>query len=132
LFQSQTFIRVVGAFGTVFFGLGTAVLFVRALSNRPLVILSAEGILDNESLFRLPLVKWSEIADVYIEDEQGEHYLRLRLNDPDAVVRRCRSPISRAVYRMGLRHDRPVMSVSRIHAGIPLEELKKEIEARLG
>ena len=129
--RSEALIKIVGAFGTALFGFGFVALLARSLGNRPLVVLSDEGLLDTESLFRLPLVRWNEVSGVDIEEELGARHLRVRLHDPDSVISRCRSPISRAVYNWGVRNDRPVVSVSQSHAGIPLEELKTEIEARL-
>ncbi len=128
---SEALIKVVGAFGTALFGFAFVALSARSLSRRPLVVLNDEGIVDRESLFGLPLVRWSEVSGVDIEEEFGAQHLRIRLHDPQSVISRCRSPISRAVYRWGVRHDRPVVSVSQSHAGISLEELKVEIEARL-
>jgi hypothetical protein len=128
---SGTLIKIFGALGVLFFGSGTIALLVRSFGNRPVVVLNKEGVLSTESIFRPPLVRWNEITDVAIDEEMGQRSLHFVLRDPEAVARRCRSPISRAVYGWAARSGKPVVSVSERHAGISLEELKKEAEARM-
>ena len=91
--RSEGMIRVTGAFVTLFFGAGTIFLLTRASSRRPLVVINDEGIACRESVYRLPFIRWEEIAGVSIEDGA---------RPPAASVRSSRS-----------RRRDPTVSISR-------------------
>jgi hypothetical protein len=129
--DSRAMIQASGAFVTLVFGAGTIFLIGRSSSRRPLVIINNEGILNRETVWDLPLIRWNEITGVWIDDELGHRRLRFDLRDPESVIRRCRSPLSRRFHTRILQSGRSILVVSEDHSAIPLAELKTEIDARL-
>lgn len=130
-FQSELMIKVIGAFVTLFFGGGSLFLLGRAFSRRPLVLINNEGIANRETLHPLPFVRWEEVLGVSIEEEMRQRRLRFDLKDPEDVIGRCASPLSRAFHTRMLRSGRSIMNVSENHAAIPLDELRREVESHL-
>lgn len=129
--SGRILIKTMGTIGVILFGSATIWFLIRAFSRKPLLILSDDGVLNRESVYRLPLVRWSEIEGVEIGEEMGHPHLWFRLRDSEAVIRRCRSSVSRTFHGNNLKKGRPVMTVSQNHAGIPLDELRQEVERRL-
>jgi len=129
--RSKAMIKAMGAFVTLFFGGGTAFFLTRASSRQPIVVLNDEGISSRETVYQLPFIRWNEIEGVSIEDELGHRRLRFELRDPEAVIQRCGSPISRSFHTRMLQSGRSILNVSEDQAAIPLAELQKEVESHL-
>ncbi len=129
--RSEALIKAMGAFATLFFGAGTIFLLTRASSRRPVVVLNDEGITSRETAYQLPFIRWDEITGVSIEEELGHRRLRFELRDPEAVIQRCGSSISRSFHSRMLQSGRSILNVSEDHAAIPLDELQKEVENHL-
>lgn len=129
--RSRAAIKAMGVFATLFFGAGTVFFLSRASSRRPLVILNDEGITNRETVYRLPFIRWEEILGVSIEEELGHRRLRFELRDPEGVIQRCGSPISRSFHTRMLQSGRSILNVSEDQAAIPLDELQKEVEGHL-
>jgi hypothetical protein len=117
--RSKAMIKAMGAFAS------------RASSRKPIVIINDEGISSRETLYQLPFVHWEEIAGVSIEDELGHRRLRFELHDPEAVIQRCDSSISRSFHARMLGSGRSILNVSEDRAAIPLDELQKEVESHV-
>jgi hypothetical protein len=129
--RSKGTIKAMGAFATLFFGGGTIFFAGRAASRRPIVIINDEGITSRETLYQLPFIRWEEITGVSIEEELGHRRLRFDLRDPETVIQRCASPISRNFHTRMLQSGRSILNVSEDQAAIPLDELQEEVETHL-
>jgi len=72
---------------------GAAYYFYRLISRKPLLIVNVEGIFDNGSSVGVGLIRWDEIAGMFVWDQYirlfiTNHYLCIIPNDVDAIVAR--------------------------------------------
>jgi hypothetical protein len=94
---------VIGLLGLVFFGPLTIALVLRAVRNRPALILDADGFTDHGSLISAGYVSWQEVQEID-ERRVGRRrvFVTVKVTDPDAF--RARQPAwRRLLYRINGR-----------------------------
>jgi hypothetical protein len=74
--------------GVPFFGLCFLYACYRLIVPKPAVIVNHEGIFDNASAISAGLVKWDEIADVFVSYFMGQSFLSVVPVDIEAFLRR--------------------------------------------
>jgi hypothetical protein len=76
---------IVGSLAAGFFGLCTSFLLFRLVADRkPALVLSADGLTDNSSVFPAGFIAWSEVDDVRAE----LRWVALHLRGPDRALAR--------------------------------------------
>jgi len=129
--------RAVGGYGSILLGLGGVFVFVRKLLDKgPGVVLSPAGLYDNSSAFTSRLIPWSEVREVYEKTVQAsvaskQHFVALRLADPDAFIaleasawkrklmkvnlNSYGSPVHISVNGLAIKHDELLRMVREFH-----------------
>jgi hypothetical protein len=74
--------------GIPFFGFGFLYACYRLIVPKPALIVNHEGIFDNASAISAGLVKWDEIADVFVSDFMGQSFLSVVPVDIEAFLQR--------------------------------------------
>jgi hypothetical protein len=83
--SEEVVLLVVGVLAAGFFGLCTALMLYRLLTQRgPALVLSADGLTDNSSAFPAGFVAWSEIEAV----RANPRFVALQLRDASRVLAR--------------------------------------------
>lgn len=123
-------ISVVGSVGLLFFG-GCCVFFIlKTFSQRPLLVISSDGIVDNASGIRIGFIPWSEVEDIRIIGVAKQRFLSITVVHPERF--RQRSVLRRIFIGINERFGWGTANIPESIMPIPLETLKSEIDARSG
>jgi hypothetical protein len=98
-------IGLVGLVGLVIFGPITLALLVRAIRNKPVLILEADGFTDRTPPLGVGFVRWQEVQRIEERVFRGRVYVTVRLTDRAAF--RARLP---AWHRLILRLNGPMVA----------------------
>jgi hypothetical protein len=89
--------------GIPIFGSGFLYLCYRLIVPKPSVIVNHRGIFDNASILSAGLVKWDEIAYVYVYDVNGRSFLGIVPLDMEAFLQRQQAFKRRLMkFKMGI------------------------------
>jgi len=92
----------IGLIGVAFFGPLTIALILRAVRNRPALILDADGFTDHGSLISAGYVPWQEVQEIDERRFGRRIFVTVKVTDPDAF--RARQPVwRRLLYRINGR-----------------------------
>jgi hypothetical protein len=94
---------IAGLVGLVFFGPVTFALLVRAVRNRPVLILDADGFTDHASLISGGLVSWQEVQRIEDRPFRRRVFVTVTVTDPAAFRAR-----QSAWHRLMLRINGPM------------------------
>lgn len=114
----------IGAFGVLFFGACTVLIFASALNPKPVLAVTERGI----DIWRHPFISWEELTAIEVSTSAGEVFLVFDVTDPDAYVARM-SPISRRLAKMNQTLMPGVAFLSARTLPEPVKEVARKIGA---
>lgn len=127
---SDFIMRVVGVLGVLFFGACSVIGFVRLLSPRPALLLTADGIHETSMICNLGTVAWEDITGFSYWETHHQRALCLYLRDPEKYIARL-SPALQKLARANIGLAGTPLTIMQSNISIPLEALKDSIEVRI-
>jgi hypothetical protein len=115
--------------GLLFFAGVALYLMYRLLINRPVLLVDAQGIIDQSNLIGIGRLHWNEISAIRPTVYIGQEMLSIVPLDLDAVISRQRSPIRRYALRFNQRRGLGIAIAASV-LSVSLPELQREIEER--
>lgn len=87
IISTKILARIVGLFGTIFFG--TCFLFIlkNLISPREILIVNHLGITDNSSTTSIGFIPWEYINDAFIIKVLDQEFISLDIKDPDILFK---------------------------------------------
>jgi len=105
-----------------FFGLIALWAIYRLVVPHPLVVVDAQGIRDTSLLLAAGLVRWDEIARVYVGGVGRQRFLCVVPADPEAFLRR-QAPFKRRLMRANIGLVGAPVNIAQVALPLPIEEI---------
>lgn len=124
----SVFMSLVGIVGLLFFGGCCAFFILKIFSQKPLLVISTDGIVDNASGVRIGFIPWSEIEGIQIIRVAKQRFLSIAVVHPGRF--RQRSILRRSFIDINERFGWGTANIPESIMPISLETVKSEIDAR--
>jgi hypothetical protein len=97
MFRSKELIFIVGIACTLFFGLASFYLFKKLFDNRPGLIISADGILDNSNATPVGLIEWNDIVNTGTIKIHRQRIILIKVKNAEKYINRQKNKRTRNV-----------------------------------
>lgn len=81
-------IVIIGIVVVLFFGLCLIYYIKEIIANKPVLIISKDGIMDRSSYIGAGLVRWEDIEDIDFVNFSGQLFLGIYTLDPELIINR--------------------------------------------
>lgn len=129
--ERELVLLIAGALGLLFFGACALWIAARLLRQRPLLVLTREGLHDQASAIGVGLLRWSEIEGVRSYDFRGQRMLGIQPRDLEAVLARA-SPAKALAMRANLALGCAPINIPAVALPGGCDELAELLRTRFG
>jgi|SRR5690625_434302 len=117
---------VVGVVDVAFFGLCLIYYIKEIKENKPVLVISNEGIMDRSSYIGAGLVRWEDIADIDFVHFSGQTFLGIFTHDPELIINRT-SSVKRMLNKLNKGLVEAQVNIPVKNLNCPAEELIEQI-----
>lgn len=121
-------LKVVMAFGVLFFTYCFFYILKRVKSHKVLLRVDEIGITDNSSSIAFGFIPWKDIDDIYIDSVMGNQFIELVISNEDHYLEKLSGMKKRAVL-INKRMGHQAVCITLNSTGISPEELLPKIQA---
>jgi hypothetical protein len=122
-FGNPTTIFLIGLAAILFFGL-ISVYFIRKLQdNKPGLIITSTGLIDNSSGVSAGQILWTDIENISVIEMHRQKLIMLEVNDPQSYIDKQTSSFKRKVMQMNFNMYGTPLSITSNALEINFEEL---------
>jgi len=98
--------------------------------TQPGFTVSDEGITDNSSAVSAGFIPWSDVLEINEKTIFGQHYLRVKVNNPESYINRQTNGLKRFMMRRNHKSFDAAISISASSMRCSFEELKDLLNRR--
>lgn len=120
-------LKVILAFGFIFFGYGFFFFVKKAKSKKEILIVDEKGITDNSTSLALGFIPWKDIEDIYIDSVMGNQFIEIVLNNEEYYIQKLRGIKKQAVL-VNKKMGHQVVCITLNSSGISPEALLPKIQ----
>lgn len=121
-FDDPESVGVIAWAAIAFFGLCTVVGMKKLMSNRPGLVLTSRGFMDNSSGVSPGMVPWSEVTGIKEYQLQGHRFVSVMLDNPEDYVNRGNT-LKRMANRANLKLTGTPVNIASTSLKITYEDL---------
>lgn len=108
----------------------TVFIFRKLRDTSPGFTIDDAGFTDNSSAVSAGFIPWSEVEGIDERTILGQHYIRVRTRNPEALIERQRGAFKRFMMRRNHRWFHAAISISAGALRCSIEELKDALDRR--
>lgn len=131
IFGNPILIFIVGLASALFFGLIAVTIFRKFIDNKPGLVISTQGIIDNSSGVSAGLIPWTDIHEIKISQVMSQKFLMLIVSNPEDYLDKVTNPIKRNAMKMNYKTYGSPISISSNALKTNFDELQKLLDDKM-
>lgn len=124
-------IIILGIICVLFFGLAAFYNYKKLMDDRPGLVISDEGVIDNSSGFSAGKIWWNDVSEIRSKIIFKQKLLLLILSNPDEYIEREKNPLRKKAMHTNLKTYGAPFGISAAGLKIDFDELKSLLEKKL-
>ena len=80
-FEADTYMRIIGLFGFIFFIICTILIIKVRFKNKNVLVVNSEGITDKSSAIALGFIPWHDVKNMKIRSVNGNKFIEVQIDN---------------------------------------------------
>lgn len=124
-------IKIISVTSVLFFGLALFIMIKKITDNKPALIISNKGILDNAGGVSAGHIAWKDITEIKELNVLNQRFLMVMVNNPEHYINKQTNLIKRKTMEMNFRSYGSPVSISAVNLTCNFNELKNILTSKL-
>ncbi len=125
----QIVLRVFAAFSILLYTFCNIFIIKKALSGKPLLTVTSDGILENSTVLSFGFIPWCDIEYIYLDSMMNNVFIEVLLKNQEAYIEKL-SGVKKWLARWNLKLGHQPISISLSPSGVSPQDLIGELQRR--
>lgn len=127
---STGFVKISGFIGSFIFIIGAAFAAQKVFNKKPGLIIDNDGIADGSLGVMFPKVGWSQITEIGHLENNGDHFIKLTIKDPEKYIAAEANPLKRKMLEMNYNTLHTPVNIAASRLKIDFQELLALVKSK--
>lgn len=121
-------IKIIGYICTAFSGIGILVFVQKLRNQKELLIIDADGILDNSSGIAAGRIWWKDVKSIRVEQVADQPFIMLEVKNPLVYLQQQQNPVKKRAMELNYQLYKTPVGISAQFLNIGFEQLLQLLE----